>query len=438
MRSLVPLAALALLACDPDTGLQVPTDGADPGTPDVPADALLGPEGGMLALDEFRVEVPAGAVTKPTDFAITPGEAPDGHDPDARVYQVSFEGTLDLPVRASLPGPLVDGTHFYRPSLSGHVRRGAVSTPEPGRIAVMSDLSGAFFVGPPGTEAVRFDPADADALPLDVLMVVDDSACSTDQQVNLRDAMAPLLERLVARYDDVHFGLTTSDVDRDDAGAFVGAGSPYLDLGSPDLLEALEARVMVGARGSASERGLAALELALTEPRRSGFNRGFRRDDAGLLAVVTSDEPDQSDPAVRERFPAWFQRLGPSRESSRLVGFVGPEEGCSYFGGFVDPGDGYLEMITATDGVFRSACEPETYVAGYQEALRALPWLGCVEAPYAPPRDAGDLEVLDAEGGRLQAGVVLGDDRCLRLHGRHHDDAVEGRLWLRWTPGDAP
>lgn len=298
MQRLVSATALLLLACEPHTGEQVPPDGEDPATPDVPAKATVGPEGGSLALDGFRFEIPAGAVTEPTDFAITPGEAPEGHDAGAVVYQVSFEGTLDLPARASLPGPLAEGTQFYRPSLPGHVRRGTVTTAEPGRIAVTSDLPGDFFVGPPGTEAVPFDLADADALPLDVLLVVDDSCGSDDEQAHLADAMAPLLERLVARYDDVHLAFTTTDVDRDDAGQFVGDGPLHLDLDTPDLLGTLEDRSDVGTDGSATERGLAALELALTEPLRSGLHRGFRRDEAGLLAVVTSDEPDQSDPAV--------------------------------------------------------------------------------------------------------------------------------------------
>lgn len=64
----------------------------------------------------------------------------------------------------------------------------------------------------------------------------------------------------------------------------------------------------VGTQGAIIERGFDAIERALTEPRLSGENVGFLRENAKLMIIVISDEEDCSTGNAQGDLPIHFQR----------------------------------------------------------------------------------------------------------------------------------
>lgn len=228
--------------------------------------------------------------------------------------------------------------------------------------------------GPDGRKVV----AQATATPnpqVDVLLVIDDSPDTVENQVDLGAAMGDFVAQLGAA--DWRVGVATSDmgtlattgqgVDTGAAGQrgscsghgkdgrltpgqATGLADPWLDAKrfTGDLAATLAAMVKVGADGCGFEQHLAGMQAAL-----DGRNAGFLRDGASLLVIVEGDEDDCS---VHD--PAFF---GSDPALGALSSFR-----CTQFG------------VTCADG---GATPAAMAMPGAKSACAAAPPGGLIEAP---------------------------------------------------------
>lgn len=224
-----------------------------------------------------------------------------------------------------------------------------------------------------------------DPIPIDILFVIDDSNSMCEEQQALIDSFASVSERLSAVPADFHVAVTTTDMEpfSDGPGQFEtgpGMGSyecsevgslscpaftnpvlrvvDYLDYGVWGLMwpsfddawfEAdFTCLASVGVGGSGFEKGLDALEAALSPELLATTNAGFRRDDSWLAVIFLSDENDCSDGNTLELTSAydcewlrddltpvsyyseWFETLAQTgdRLQAIAIAVAGPDDGA--------------------------------------------------------------------------------------------------------------
>jgi hypothetical protein len=138
------------------------------------------------------------------------------------------------------------------------------------------------------------------------------------------------------------------------------------------------------------------MQLALSEPLRSGYNQEFYRDDARLVIIFLSDEPDQSAPDAAS-YIGFLDALKPDHEKTFVAAIVGDrDDGCnnSCAGEPQDanPGTKYLDVAEAFDGFEESICTcdlaPAMERMGFESTwyVRSFPL-------SSPPGDASMLHV---------------------------------------------
>ncbi|MDP2309994.1 MAG: VWA domain-containing protein [Pseudomonadota bacterium] len=141
---------------------------------------------------------------------------------------------------------------------------------------------------PPVVVEERFVQA---ALPeVDVLFVMDSTGSMADEQAALSGAAAEFLDTLGGLGLAYQIGVTTTDP----ADEGVLRGRPWIVTDSTEAPEqVLASALQVGADSAPPAAGLHTASLALADAQ--GFNRGFRRAEAGLHVIFVSDGDDQSD-----------------------------------------------------------------------------------------------------------------------------------------------
>lgn len=200
---------------------------------------------------------------------------------------------------------------------------------------------------------------------VDLLLVVDD----TPSMTSARTAIAAATDTLVASLQEDglawQLGVTTTDITGTEQDPGLLRGDPWiLTPDTPDPAAVL-ARTLDTPEGSPPTAGLGAATLALTEPLRSGGNRGLRRPDAALHIVILSDADDDSgdvlgvDPA--DAFLGLLEdEAAATGQPAVLSAVVGdPGRGCSGPAGTALPGDRYAEVAEATGGATASVCDPD-------------------------------------------------------------------------------
>ena len=123
--------------------------------------------------------------------------------------------------------------------------------------------------------------------------------------------------------------------------------------------------------GDCSNMGSSYTESLLTEARNAidntdagECNAGFIRNEAMLHMILVSDEPEQSDILTGETWQMLADQIIAKRGSAgmvRISSIVGDvPNGCQsggWFGSDADPGTGYVDATTYTNGVFLSICD---------------------------------------------------------------------------------
>jgi len=217
---------------------------------------------------------------------------------------------------------------------------------------------------PPAKEVTVTESFKQEAQPrVDLLFVVD----HTPSMEPARSALAASASDLLSALNDDQLawqlGVVSTDLESDLSGVLQGDPwilTPHTEDSSAALRRALDVTPGQGPTG-----GLGAATRALTEPRRSDENRGFRRSDAALHVVVLSDADDESGSVLGvEPGEAFLDLLEDeavrSGQPASLSAVVGdPGTGCTGAAGTALPGDTYAEVALASGGAVASICEAD-------------------------------------------------------------------------------
>ncbi len=189
-----------------------------------------------------------------------------------------------------------------------------------------------YFVQPGG-------PYDA----TDILVYVDQSGSMSDDQARLASNFQDFADTLDALLLDWQLMVSTAD-DGCHNGDIL---SPYVADANAQFTQAVR-----GGGGSYTEAGLTITRAAFETGGASGCNAGFLRDEAKTMAVLVSDEPEQS----RSGWSTMVDEILDLAPLTSVVAIVGPVPGgCST----AAPGTGYVEAATATGGDALSICETD-------------------------------------------------------------------------------
>lgn len=205
------------------------------------------------------------------------------------------------------------------------------------------------------------------APPVDVLWIVDNSGSMQQEQTKLGNNFNSFIQYFTALQLDFQMAVTTSDVEVNSKGEFVG---PILNSATPNLNQAFLNQVNVGTSGSGQERGLEAARLALSEPNISGPNAGFLRPNAILAIIVVTDEEDGDEwpggvPPVQEYINFFTALKGGDLNTINFSGIYGAvvETGvaapCTSPDADAEAGVRYEAVIEALNGVKASICAPD-------------------------------------------------------------------------------
>lgn len=243
----------------------------------------------------------------------------------------------------------------------------------------------------------------------DILFVIDDSGSMGEEQAKLARNLGVFVERLTESGTDWHAGVITTDTS---ASIFSGrlrdvAGYSFVSPAIPRAEILLDAAVRVGAGGSDDEKGLLAIQRALTQPTRDlqDHHRGFLRPDAGLHVIVISDEDDGSGDAVSTTELANLMRTMKADPELPITfnSIVGPKpSGCDSRDTSASYGSRYWVMTDRVGGSQWSICEDD-----WEPILDAL---GLVVSGVRSDfflEDVPDLDSLQVwvswQGGRREA-----------------------------------
>lgn len=249
---------------------------------------------------------------------------------------------------------------------------------------------------------------------VDVLLVVDDSCSMSPYQTLLADAASTLTSELsTLGLTNYQIGVVTTDMENvARTGRMIEGshGQPYVVSSTPDRDAVLQAMITVGIDGSPYEKGLDAVQAALTAPLTTNENLGFLRSASTPLAVLfLTDEPDQStlDAAT---FASW---IGGLRSASNLTtaAIMGDmPDGCVTIDGFgwAGAGTGYASALDLTGGWWTSICA-EDYTPAMREFAAAAANRPRAFSLSAPGSSASMTVVRIASNG-TRTTLVLGVD----------------------------
>ncbi len=186
----------------------------------------------------------------------------------------------------------------------------------------------------------------------DILWVIDNSGSMRRFQNLLRDNMRNFVAQLTASGDvDFRMGFITTDWHR-------LVGYAYIDNSTQNPSAAAAAIVGgIGVGGSAHEQGLAEVHYALEYFR---DNNEFMRQDAELVIIYVSDEPDNS-PFPHTYYENRYPHYKPIEKIKAYAVIGDYANGCTYtFGNFAigaQFGAGYYEIVNYFGGQWYSICD---------------------------------------------------------------------------------
>ncbi|MDC0708345.1 VWA domain-containing protein [Stigmatella sp. ncwal1] len=233
---------------------------------------------------------------------------------------------------------------------------------------------------PPVAPAVQVDVQRQVEGIVDILWVVDDSGSMANQRETLTLNFSRFLEELLRL--QVRFQIGVISTNFADRGVLRGT-TKIITGETPDPRQVfLQNTTFPTSSRARLEQGLRMMELALTEPHRSGANAGFLRPNAALAVIAVTDEDDGSygDPAYYARFLRSLK--GPGNENLSSLSIIGgtTPDGCFppgeeiYFGGRADPSFRYSAVATRTGGIIGSICDAsfESTLVKIASALNSL------------------------------------------------------------------
>ena len=195
---------------------------------------------------------------------------------------------------------------------------------------------------------------------LDIIFVIDNSGSMNIFQQQLSAQMTNFMNVFIATGADFHMGFITTD-----RGYFQCSGAIcWIDntfLTPVDWAQGVISQISIG--GSAYEKGI---EMAFNALNNVDYNIGaapgtsFWRDDATLVVIYVSDEPDFSIGGW-QAYTSFFDTLKPNVDMMRHFGVIGDHpSGCSWQSAYgwrsIGFGGGYYEMTQRYNGDWYSIC----------------------------------------------------------------------------------
>ena len=357
------LVALTLSGCS-ESALRTVTEPAPPVRPEQPVpDIVVEP----LTIDFGHQD----AACPGTSVEVTVSNVGTGV---LRITSGSFTGDPLLTATALpeeiAPDTSVSVTVSYDPATPGAVSgqlgvlsndpdTPAVYVPVAGEAVTMGELEDTFTQNGEGQT--------------DVLFVIDNSGSMSEHQNKVADNISSFFTYFQSLQLDYQMGVVTADVDCANQSGRLQGSPTFITPSTPNPQSALAQAVAVGENDCGPESGLAAMELALTEPNLSTANAGFLRDDAFLSIVILSDEPEQS-PYGSQYYIDFLAGLKANPNLVSVSTIVGDRNGgcenlCGWFNVDADPGDKYIDVQEAYPGVFDSIC-----TCDFSQTLTNIGW----------------------------------------------------------------
>lgn len=201
---------------------------------------------------------------------------------------------------------------------------------------------------------------------VDILWIVDNSTSMLKHQQRLSEQVPDLVSKLNALKMDYHMAVVTSSMggSNPDGGKFIG-NPKYVTSKTPDLVNSLKNRMIVGEAGSNLERGLESMENALSSGYLANEGKGFYREDALLVVIALSDEDDFSKSNSSAGITYYKNFLDsiktPWVDGSRswvfnFIGVLSLTSQCKTFNDFASAGLSYMGLADESGGVKESIC----------------------------------------------------------------------------------
>lgn len=175
---------------------------------------------------------------------------------------------------------------------------------------------------------------------VDILFVIDSSGSMQSAQTNLKAnayKFAAALSKVAIL--DYHVGVLTTDMEdcRDHCGRLQGIPA-YVERTTPNVVQVLSDKMVVGINGSAEEMSFAPVIEALSPQLENGANVGFYRQDAYLAVIMITDAKEQSDYSPQDLMAFLTQKKNDKR---KVLGYgvirkVAEERICTTGGESID------------------------------------------------------------------------------------------------------
>lgn len=199
---------------------------------------------------------------------------------------------------------------------------------------------------------------------VDIIWIVDNSTSMLQHQQRLSAQIPDLVTVLNSLKLDYHMAVITTSMGgtSPDGGKFIGSPK-YVTSSTPDLVNNLKNRIIVGEAGSNLERGLESLEKSLSPTYLANEGKGFFRDDALLVVIAVSDEDDKS--AVSDSAKHYTSFLDgikqPWVDGSRswvfnFIGVLPTSTNCKTFNDYAEAGLTFLDIVNESGGISESIC----------------------------------------------------------------------------------
>ncbi|WP_295902893.1 hypothetical protein [uncultured Bdellovibrio sp.] len=228
--------------------------------------------------------------------------------------------------------------------------------------ALMACSSGVQFDLPETSD--NFDQSVTYNNKVDILWIVDNSASMLKHQQNLSAQVPDLVSRLNSLKMDYHMAVVTTSMGgtNPDGGRFIGSPK-YVTSSTPDLVNSLKNRMIVGEAGSSNERGLESMENALSSGYLANEGKGFFRNDALLVVIALSNEEDKSVVSnPTQHYTGLLDSLKrPWVDGSRswvfnFIGVTPASTNCTTFNDYSEVGWRFIDLVNVSGGVQESIC----------------------------------------------------------------------------------
>lgn len=193
-----------------------------------------------------------------------------------------------------------------------------------------------------------------EVIDVDILFVIDNSGSMMSNQANFKSNFASFISVFSLAGVDYHIAFITTDNEEFVDGAIITPADP-------DPVSTVNTIVdNIGVSGSPQEAGLYYSYLSTTSGAPAGPGGTFLREDAKLVVIYVSDEPDHSSyrnsSLTESDYVAHLRSLKTASNLIAAHAVAGDYPGGCTANGGAQFGDGYYDVVTSLGGSFLSIC----------------------------------------------------------------------------------